>query len=106
MQSAEKLTPIKETKAEDVFIVGYPKSGNTWLQNLAGAVVYGVLPEFAPPALMHLELVPDVHQKQFYKRYSTPMFFKSHHLPRPEYRKVVYVLRDGRDVMVSYFQFL
>jgi hypothetical protein len=31
------------------------------------------------------------------------MFFKSHHLPRPEYRRVVYLLRDGRDVMVSYW---
>jgi hypothetical protein len=34
------------------------------------------------------------------------MFFKSHHLPRPEYKRAVYLLRDGRDVMVSYFHHL
>jgi hypothetical protein len=59
----------------------------------------------APPALVQ-ELVPDVHARPYYQRYGTPTFFKSHHLPRPEYRRVVYLLRDGRDVMVSYFHHL
>jgi hypothetical protein len=100
----ENLIPIEEQHSDDIFVVGYPKSGNTWLQNLIAGAAYGVLAEFAPPKLVHLDLVPDVHQKKFYKRYSSPMFFKSHHLPRPEYRKVVYLLRDGRDAMVSYYQ--
>ena len=47
------------------------------------------------------ELVPDLHHKQFYKRIATPMYFKTHHLPRPEYRRVVYLVRDGRDTLVS-----
>jgi hypothetical protein len=34
------------------------------------------------------------------------MFFKSHHLPVSQYRRVVYLLRDGRDVMVSYWHYL
>ena len=104
--AAERLVPIDQVEPNDVFLVGYPKSGNTWFQNLAAGAVYGVLPEFAPPSFLHLDLVPDVHQKRFYKRYSNPMFFKSHHLPLPEYRRVVYLLRDGRDVMVSYFRAL
>ena len=97
----EGFTPITEFLAEDIFIVGYPKSGNTWFQNLIGAAVYGADPRFAPSALVH-DLVPDVCYNKYYRRYATPMFFKSHILPRPEYRRVVYLLRDGRDVMVSY----
>jgi hypothetical protein len=85
--------------------VGYPKSGNTWFQELVSAVVYGVMPAYAPLRLCN-ELVPDVHFRTFYQRFHNPTFFKTHHLPRPEYKRVVYLLRDGRDVMVSYFHFI
>lgn len=100
-----RQTPINETSEEDVFLVGYPKSGNTWLQNLVAGAVYGVDPAYAPDTLIQ-ELIPDLHYMRYYKRYRTPMFFKSHHLPKPNYRRVVYLLRDGRDVMVSYWHYL
>ena len=98
-------TEINEFLPQDVFIVGYPKSGNTWFQHLISGVVHGVDARLSPPLLAN-DLVPDVHYNTFYRRYSTPMFFKSHHLPRPDYRRVVYLLRDGRDAMVSYLHFL
>ena len=97
-------TPIRETNPEDVFIIGYPKSGHTWFQNLVSGVVYGVDPARTPDTVIQ-ELVPDVGFRRFYRRLSTPMFFKSHELPKPEYKRVVYLLRDGRDAIVSYFHF-
>lgn len=102
LHSLTELTPIAEFSNDDVFIVGYPKSGNTWFQNLITDIVYGVNAAQAPDSLVQ-DLVPDVHYKRYYKRYRTPMFFKSHHLPKAEYKRVVYLLRDGRDVMVSQF---
>lgn len=98
------MSPRTAFSDQDVFIVGYPKSGNTWFQNLISGLVFGVDPELAPDALIQ-EIVPDLHRKRFYKRIREQMFFKSHHLPRPEYRKVIYLLRDGRDVMVSYYHY-
>jgi hypothetical protein len=98
------FTLITEYDPQDIFIASYPKSGVTWFQELISAVVYGVMPEFSLPALVQ-DLVPDVHFKTFYQRYNTPMFFKTHSLPRPEYKRVVYLLRDGRDAMVSYFHY-
>jgi hypothetical protein len=93
--------PIAETDPTDVFIVAYPKSGITWFQAMVAGAIYGLDPERAPDGLVQ-DLVPDVHYKAAYRRYRTPTFFKSHQLPQPEYRRVVYLLRDGRDVMVSF----
>jgi hypothetical protein len=98
------LTPVGEFSSQDIFVAGYPKSGNAWFQNLITGIYFGVNPEVAPDTLIQ-ELVPDLHFKRYYRRFKTPMFFKTHHLPRPEYKRVVYLVRDGRDVMVSYYHY-
>jgi hypothetical protein len=104
-QTPEGFRAITDVAENDVFVVGYPKSGNTWVQSLLAAAVYGVDLDVCPDSLVQ-DLVPDVHFKKFYKRYSSPVFFKSHALPTPAYRRVVYLVRDGRDTMVSYWHHL
>lgn len=69
------------------------------------SVAYGLDVQYAPDSLQQ-DLISDVHYKLYFRRYSTPSYFKSHHLPQPSYRRVVYLLRDGRDVMVSYLHHL
>lgn len=76
------LYPMHLSDPEDIFVVGYPKSGNTWMQNLAAAIAFGTDPHLTPDQLVN-DLVPDVHDQAFYRRYRTPMFFKAHYLPRP-----------------------
>ncbi len=100
------FSSLHEILPEDIFIAGYPKSGNSWFQNLIAGLVFGILPDRGHPRLV-LEVIPDVHQKNvLFRRYQTPSFFKTHHKPMPQYQNVVYLLRDGRDVMVSYWHFL
>ena len=103
--SATGLRPIDQASETDVFIVGYPKSGNTWMQYLVAGAFCGVDLELASDALVQ-DLAPDVHFKKFFKPWFPVTFFKSHFLPRQEYRNVVYLLRDGRDAMVSYWHYL
>lgn len=95
----------EDHEPDDVFVVGYPKSGNTWMQNLLSCVRFGCDGRRTPDSVIQ-HLVPDVHAQPFHVRLATPMFFKSHHLPRPDYRRVIYLLRDGRDVMVAYRYYL
>lgn len=90
--------------AGDVFIAGYPKSGNTWVQLLAACLVHDLDPQTTPDTLVQ-ELVPDVHYKKHYRRSHAPMLFKTHSLPRPEYRRVINIVRDGRDVICSFSHF-
>ena len=94
--------PISYTEPQDIFIAGYPKSGNTWMQNILGSLIYGIDPQFLPDRLTQ-ELVPDMHVKKYYKRFLPFTCFKTHHLPRPEHRRVIHLIRDGRDAMASYF---
>lgn len=94
-----------ELLPDDVFICGYPRSGNTWFQNLATGMVFGIDPEHSRDSLIQ-ELIPDLDYNQEFTRYGETGYFKTHWLPRPTMRRVVYLLRDGRDVMVSYKHFL
>jgi hypothetical protein len=103
--AATGFRPIGQFAKTDVFIVGYPKSGNTWMQYLVASAFYGMDLQVASDALVQ-DLAPDVHFKKFFKPYFPVTFFKSHFLPRPDYRRVIYLLRDGRDVMVSYWHYL
>jgi hypothetical protein len=99
------MSPIDDTRPNDVFVCGYPKSGNTWVQHLAAAVCFGVDVHVAPDEIIN-DVVPDVHFKQYYRRYAPTCVFKTHHLPLPSYRRIVYLIRDGRDAMVSYYHHL
>lgn len=93
---------IGDTQPQDVFIAGYPKSGNTWMQQLISGVIYGIDTRHLPDRLSQ-ELVPDVHMNDVYRRYRDVCTFKTHALPKARYRRVVHLVRDGRDVMASYF---
>lgn len=95
------LLPINTIQPDDIIGVGFPKSGNTWFQNLIAGIVYGIDVRFLPQAVIG-DLVPGMGQA-YYRRYTTPSYFKSHDLPKPEFRRVIYLLRDGRDAMVSYY---
>jgi hypothetical protein len=105
MLARAKMRRITDSEPADVFIAGYPKSGNTWMQYLLAGSIFGSDARLAPDSLIQ-DLVPDVHYKEFYRRYLTPTFFKTHELPHPRHRRVIYLVRDGRDVMVSYFHHL
>ena len=103
--AATGLVSTAQCMEGDIYIAGYPKSGNTWMQYLVSGLYYGANPQFVPDALVE-ELVPYHDGHRYYRRFSDPMFFKTHGLPVPQYRRVIYLLRDGRDAMVSYFHHL
>jgi len=96
------FTSVEDSLPEDIFIAGYPKSGNNWFQELVASLVFGILADRTHPRLIG-DLVPDIHYKPYYIRYQTPTFFKTHFKPLPRYQNVVYILRDGRDAVVSYW---
>jgi hypothetical protein len=90
---------------DDVFLVSYPRSGNTWLRFLVGNLVS----RNEPTTFANIEeRVPDIYRNTDRRlaRMSSPRILKSHEYFDPRYKKVVYVVRDPRDVAVSYYFYL
>ena len=86
---------------DDVFIVSYPKSGNTWLRFLIANIL-------KPHEEINFHTVhnyvPEVgKQEKIIDNLQRPRVMKSHSLYIREYPKVIYLIRDGRDVYVSYY---
>ena len=91
--------------ADDVWIVSYPKSGNTWTRFLIGNLVAGgKVVDWS-----NIErIVPDIYLNRDpqLKSLPRPRYLKSHEGYRPDYRRVVLIVRDPRDVAVSYYHFV
>ncbi|HWZ81650.1 MAG TPA: sulfotransferase domain-containing protein [Terriglobales bacterium] len=89
---------------DDVFLVSYPKSGNTWTRFLIANLVY---PDRNPDFSNINDLIPDPEalQKRRLDRLPRPRIIKSHQYFDPRYPKVIYIARDPRDVVLSEYHF-
>ena len=84
----------------DAFIVSYPKSGNTWLRFL----VANLLNEGQEITFANIDrIIPDIYNKVRFS--SKPLTLKSHEFYDPRYRRVIYIVRDPRDVVLSYYHY-
>ena len=87
---------------DDVFLTSYPRSGNTWTRFLVGNLVHT---EEAVTFLNVERLVADMykHGDHYLRHLPRPRILKSHEVFDPRYKRVIYIVRDPRDVAVSNF---
>jgi hypothetical protein len=87
---------------DDLFIVSYPKSGNTWTRFLLGNLIY----QDEPVTFRNVEArIPSIYIFSDRQLLRLPRIFKSHDCFDPRYRKVIYIVRDPRDVAVSAYHY-
>jgi hypothetical protein len=87
---------------DDLFIVSYPKSGNTWTRFLLGNLIY----QDEPVTFRNVEeRIPSIYIFSDRQLLQLPRIFKSHDCFDPRYRKVIYIVRDPRDVTVSAYHY-
>lgn len=89
---------------DDTFIASYPRSGNTWARFLIANLMH---PK-RPVTFANLEtIIPDATalSSRELKRIPRPRLIKTHEYFEPRYRKVIYLVRDPRDVALSLYNF-
>jgi uncharacterized membrane protein YkvA (DUF1232 family) len=89
---------------DDVFLVSYPRSGNTWTRFLIGNFVY----QDEPVTFTNVESrIPEIYlfPDRVLRRIPRPRMLKSHECFDPRYKRIIYIVRDPRDVAISYYHY-
>lgn len=89
---------------DDVFLVSYPRSGNTWTRFLIANLIY---PNH-PVNFANIESrVPEIYlfRDRSLRALPRPRILKSHEYFDPRYKRVIYIVRDPRDVAVSVYHY-
>lgn len=85
---------------DDVYLVSYPRSGSTWVRCVLASLLLG---EAVRPEVVEATL-PDVHRVDPGARPAVhPLIVKSHAPVFALTARLLYLVRDGRTAMASYY---
>ena len=87
---------------DDVFLVSYPRSGNTWTRFLLG----NLISQSTPVTFSNIESrIPEIYfnPDRELRALPRPRMLKSHECFQPQYPHVIYIVRDPRDVAISFY---
>lgn len=109
--SQERTFSPYELRNDDVYIVSFPKSGATWMDFLIANINIAMSGDKRSVTFFNVhQYVPDIHDSRALGSPLLPFpgfrFIKSHSQLNRYYNNAIYIVRDPRDTMLSYFHFL
>jgi len=89
-------------RTDDRYIYSYPRSGSTWLRTILGNLIDPTL-EVDPERRRRLMPGVSVRNARLINALDSPRLIKSHGRYMGPVPRAVYLVRDGRDVIVSMY---
>lgn len=116
LMHAEPVWGVPNPKNSDIYLVSYPKSGNTWMRYL---MAYAIWPELAEVDLVEMAAyMPSYgieHDMAMMRDPKSACNQLKHRIIKEHVsynqaatmfiKRAIYIVRDGRDAMVSYWYF-
>lgn len=91
-------------RADDLYIAAFPRSGSTWLRTMLAAVKW---PDEELVPLLYNTRMPavSIRNVSLIRKVESPRLIMTHGLWTPEMKRAIYVVRDGRDALVSFYHY-
>lgn len=89
---------------DDILLASYPKSGNNWVRFLIANVVFPDK-EVGWDNIDNLILEPSVTVQRDFVRAPRPRVIRTHFPFDPKFRRVIYIVRDPRDIALSQYHY-
>jgi len=86
--------------ADDTFVVSFPGSGDTWTVFLIANLLQLKPPVTLPDVERFIPAI-DGQTRRFFRAMPRPRVIQHHESFDPQYKNVIYIVRDPRDMVVS-----
>jgi hypothetical protein len=90
----------------EIFLVSYPKSGNTWVRFFIANLFKSESVEIINFHNVHIYCPEWESNLEIKRNKNIPIVWKSHQQFNRSFSRVIYIVRDARDVYVSYYHYL
>jgi len=95
---------LVRTRSADQYLVSYPRSGNTWMRTMLSVLVNPAAegnPDFTRQNIPGIS----ISNARKINSNNSPRLIKSHSWFRKDILRAVYLVRDGRDVLISLYHY-
>jgi len=95
---------LVRSRSADQYLVSYPRSGNTWMRTMLSVLVNPAAegnPDFTRQNILGIS----ISNAKKINAHNSPRLIKSHTWFRKDISRAVYLVRDGRDVLISLYHY-